>query len=306
MKLLDWLPSARRDRGWDDVPGDPTVRRMDELATRALSPDEETLARMRANATAAFRDAAASREAARIRPIVRPAAPRRLRFAAAGMAVALLAISSVGVAAAESGPGQPFYRTRLAVEALFLPPAGTDARLDADLDRAQARLADATAAASRGDSNAEADAVGAYVEVVVSIQMPGDAAAVERLREWLGRQLAELQRLRGSAQGGVGQEVGRAIDSLDSLLRRAGGPPGSNPTGSPSAGTNPSAKPSNTGQGGQGGQGGQASPSAGGAVSPKPAGSGAAGSPQPAGSGQGGPTGTSKAGGTGQEGPGGH
>ncbi len=318
MKLRGRL-LAGRDRGWDDTPNDPAVRAMDDLAAGPLSPDDETLGRMKSAALTAFREANAYRVAemaVSTRP--RRAAPRRIRFAAAGMAVALMTVSGVGFAAAESGPAEPFYRPRLAIEAWFLPPAGSDARLDADLDRAQARLAEATAAASRSDWNAEADAVGAYTDVVASISIPGDAAATERLRERLGQQLQNLEQLRTGSQGGAGQRLGQAVDSVDSLLRRAGNQPSATPGGQSGqsgqggqggqGGQQASPAPGQPtgGQGGQSGQGGQPSSSAGAAASPKPAGSGAAGSPQPGGSGQGGPAGSSEAGGTGQGGPGGH
>jgi hypothetical protein len=319
MKLPGW-PVRRRDRGWDDDAGDPAVRAMSGLAEGPLSPDADALARMKSAAMAAFREAnaASAADAASLAPSarvvsteVRRSAPRRFRLAAAGLAVALLTVSGAGFAAAESGPGQPFYRTRLAVESLFLPPAGSDARLDADLDRAQARLDEALAAASQDDWNAEADAMSAYVDVVASISVPGDAAAVERLRLRLDQQLLDLQKMRG-AQGGAGQEVGKAIDSVDSVLRRAGGSPSPGPMGSPGGGqANPTPEPSSGGQGGQGGQDGQsggggqgtAPSSSGGPMgSTGPMGSGQGGAPSP---GQGGGPGQGDAGGMGQGGPGG-
>jgi hypothetical protein len=314
VKLPGW-PMTNRDRGWGDDAGDPAVRRMGELAEGPLSPDADALARMRSAAMAAFREASVAEKvgAATVVPVARAAAPRvrraaplRFRFAAAGLAVALLTVAGAGFAAAESGPGQPFYRTRLAVESLFLPPAGSDARLDADLDRAQARLDEALAAASRHDWNAEADAMGAYVNVVASMSVPGDAAAAERLRLRLDQQLASLERLDAGAQGGALQEVGRAIDSVDSVMRRAGGSPGPNPTGSPNGQqANPTPAPSSGGQGGQasgGSQGAAPSPGGGPTGSTGPMGSGQGGAPS---SGQGGGPGPDGAGGTGQGGPGG-
>jgi hypothetical protein len=316
VKLPGW-PMRGRDRGWNDDAGDPAVRSVGELAEGPLSPDADALARMRATSIAAFREAAGTAGAAKKAgaPAVVPAArsvaadgrhgaPLRFRFAAAGLAVALLTVSGVGFAAAESGPGQPFYRARLTVESLFLPPAGSDARLDADLDRAQARLDEALAAASRSDWNAEADAMGAYVDVVASISVPGEAAAAERMQQRLGQQLASLQQMHVTAQGGARQEIGRAIDSVDSVMRRAGGSPSPGPMGSPNGQqATQTPAPSSGNQGGQGGQGG---PSGGGSqgAMPSPS-SGPMGSTGPMGSGQGGASSSGQGGGPGQGGAGG-
>jgi hypothetical protein len=200
-------------------------------------------------------------------------------------------IAAGGVAAAESGPGEPFYRVRLDAEALFLPPPGSDARLTADLDRAQARLAEAQQAASSGNWNAEADALGAYSEVVGSMALSGTPTNLEAAETRLRSQLENLVRLQSGAGGDAPAGVSRAIDEVDALLGRAPATPGQSaaPTHgvAPSADHGPSDDPGSSGTAGSGasttaGPSGEVGPKA----SPSPAGPGGssdsgAGGPSP-------------------------
>jgi hypothetical protein len=293
MKLPKLLGGRGHGSDWDDPQGEPSVELMRHLSDDALSPSAETMRRMQAGAMAAFRQAQVERREAPSR--LRHTAPIRFRIAMAAGVVALLTVSGAGLAAAESGPGQPFYRTRLAIEAWFLPPAGSDARLAADLDRAQARLDDARTAAAGRDWNAEQDALGAYVQVVSSITLPRDQAARDQLRQRLTEQLATLASLDAGAQPGTDTQVRRATEDVEGLLESAGGP------SLPTPGGGPQASPSN----GQGGQGGQSGGNSGGngsggpnessgpnvRPSPSPASNGGPGGKDPGGSGQGGPGG---------------
>jgi hypothetical protein len=205
---------------------------LERVAAGPLSPDDEALARMKNRLLAAYAQPMASRVETG-RPS-RSGYRRRLFAATASIAVMLMAAG--GVAAAESGPGEPFYRVRLDVEALFLPAPGSDARLTADLDRAQARLAEAQRAASSGDWNAEADALGAYSDVVGSISLTGTQANREAAQARLRGQLEGLLQLRSGAGGNAPAGVTRAIDDVDELL---GGPP-ETPGPRPSPATQPS------------------------------------------------------------------
>jgi hypothetical protein len=204
---------------------------LERVTAGPLSPDDETLARMKSRLRAAYAQSMATRRA-----VARPSRSgygRRLFAATAAIAVMLLAAG--GVAAAESGPGEPFYRVRLDVEALFLPAPGSDARLAADLDRAQARLAEAQRAASSGNWNAEADALGAYSDVVGSMSLTGTQANREAARARLRGQLDGLLQLRSGAGGNGPGGVTRAIDDVDALLGGAAETPGPSATPEPSA-----------------------------------------------------------------------
>jgi hypothetical protein len=288
--------SARDGRDWAEGADDATtVALLEDYASSALSPDAGTVETMRSSLVSAFRQVQAEQAAATTkREVWSPR--RRVRVLAAAASLAVLMISGTGLAAAESGPGEPFYRTRLAIEAMFLPPAGSGARLQADLDRAQARLDDAQSAAAADNWNAEADAVGAYGEVVGSISQAQVAAAGEQTRLRLARQLATLRHLESGAGNGVGRQLGKAIDSIDTLL--AGSP------GQPDATVAPTDGGTGGGSSGNGATGSQApgvSPATGGGGGPGPS-----ASPQPSGQGQqggnGGPGSTSAPGGSGRSG----
>jgi hypothetical protein len=281
MKLPK-LPCGAREpdstEGWSNHGEDSTAEAM-HAAARQLSPDEVALDRMFQASRQAFREARLERS---IRETDRLRAPRRLKLAAA-LSVALLAVSATGVlAAAESDPGEPFYRTRLAVEAFFLPGAGTPDRLTADLDRAQARLNEALQASTTGNDNAEADALGAYADVVGSMSVPNDEALRLQMRQRLDQQLAQLQAL--GAGGSSFAELERAMNRVGQLIQGSGGQPtptpaptgqgpdatpshgpgspGGGPQPSPSGqGPNPSGGPGDMGDDGQGsGSGGPAGP----------------------------------------------
>ena len=118
--------------------------------------------------------------------------PRRGLFAGwsarrigVSLSAAVLAGLMVGTSAfAASRAGGPLYETRLALEALALP-ADPDARVDAQLEQAQARLAEAVEAAGRGDDAATAAALDAYdrtIDQLASIEGAPAARALEAIR----------------------------------------------------------------------------------------------------------------------------
>ncbi len=238
--------------GWSDDRGDQRVAGLlDRFAEDALSPDGAAMHRMHAAARAAFLESAAAGGDGRQAPaglIDAPADRRpfgwtRHRVAAAICAVAILTLSTVGLTAAESGPGQPFYRLRLGLEAVNLPPAGSDSRVDADLARADARLTDIAAAAARSDWSAAADAASAYRDVVASMVLPADSAGRQSSIARLDAELARLEQLRSASRPPETAEIDLAIRTVAALI----GVPV--PTALPSGGETP-AGPSATGSDG--------------------------------------------------------
>ena len=173
------LPSSGRDHH-DDASLPPALG-VD--LDRGLAADPEALARVRAQVTAEFRrsSAAGSTRRAAGRASVSP--PRGWRaalrpLAPFGLAGALV-LGSVGLVAANSGPGDPFYGLRLAAEELSLLGPATH------LDRLQQRLDEA----SRESDNASAV-----------------SAALKAYRE-------ELQRALDEATDDAGRQAVRALET---------------------------------------------------------------------------------------------
>ena len=213
--------SPRRPDRWVDDPADAAfVESLAAYADGTVPADDPALARSRETLRAAFLQA--RQPATRVEAGRRSSghfAPRRIGFAAT--LVALMVFSSVAGVLAESGAGQPFYRLRLDLEALTLPAAGTPERLAADLDRAQARLDEATRAAAGSDWAAEAAAADAYADVIASIAgEPG--ANGDPVRTKLTAQLQALERLRASGRGPANAALDGAIGRVRACL--AGSP----------------------------------------------------------------------------------
>ena len=211
---------------------------LQSAAETLFSPDEATLARMGSAVRAAF---VASITAGAARPgfelgvgtfndLDSPARSgramggrrtwtwNRRRGFAAICAVAVLTLSTVGFAAAESGPGQPFYRLRLGIETVNQPPAGSQSRLDADLARADARVDEIVAASAAGNWSAAADAASAYTEVIVGLTLPQDATTRTQAQTRLHAQLARLEQMRTGSQGSATAALDNAIAALCSAL----------------------------------------------------------------------------------------
>lgn len=180
------------------------------------------------------------------RPWAESRAPRRgpgrlWRWAlAATTAIAALAIGT-SFAAAESGPGQPFYHARLTLESLTLPAQGS-ARVQALLQQLDARLAEARSAGQRGDRAAVADAVEAYDQTLDSLSASLDAGSDQFVLDELGRHETVLQDLIGQvppqAQSGLQHALDQAQHAKDAIGHRPAtpgrGPAGPNkPTQSP-------------------------------------------------------------------------
>ena len=88
---------------------------------------------------------------------------RRLGVSLSG--ALLVGVVAGGSAFASTRAGGPLYETRLWVETITLPSAA-DARIEAELGRAQLRLAEAAEAAAAGDEHAVAAALTAYARIV--------------------------------------------------------------------------------------------------------------------------------------------
>ncbi len=91
---------------------------------------------------------------------------RRLGGALVAASLAGLMIGSSAFAASRAGG--PLYDTRLSLEALTLP-SDPSTRLDAELARAQSRIAEIAEAASRGDDGAVNAAVRAYASTLIDL-----------------------------------------------------------------------------------------------------------------------------------------
>jgi hypothetical protein len=246
MKLPTFqrLPNAHSDASGPGEADDRPVAELLDGYARSLSPDDEALSRMGAAVRAAFAESVTLRDAG---PESAPSRPgqgvvgwrrrpwSRRRAAAAICAVAILTLSTVGLATAESGPGQPFYRLRLGIEAVNLPPAGSQNRLVADLGRADSRLDDVASSAATSDWSAAADAASAYVEVMTGVALPADMTARGQTLKHLDDQLARLEQLRAGSHGAETAELDKAIAALCQLLGIPVPTPPASPTPSPTA-----------------------------------------------------------------------
>jgi hypothetical protein len=221
-------PDAAADlTTWDDGEDQTVVALLERYASESLSPDEATLSRMGGVVRAAFVESVTERETGfgyPAGPLIGPPGGRphlrwgRRRAAAAFCAVAILTLSTFGFAAAQSGPGQPFYRIRLGIETVNQPPAGSQDRLAADLVRADARLNEIAGSAGGSDWNAAADAASAYRETLTGVTLPTDATSRAQVLKHLNDQLARLEQLRARSKGPATAQLDDAIAALRNLL----------------------------------------------------------------------------------------
>jgi hypothetical protein len=193
----------------------------------SISPDEATMSRVGASVRAAFVESTTARRAGIAVGLDaqgeaggrgRAWSWSRRRAFAAICAVAIVTLSTVGLAAAESGPGQPFYRLRLGIESVNLPPAGSQDRLAVDLSRADARLDDIATQAAASNWNGAADAANAYADVIATIALPSDMSSKGGALDRLDGQLARLEQLRTTSNGPETVALDRAIAALSAIL----------------------------------------------------------------------------------------
>lgn len=91
------------------------------------------------------------------------------------IAAGLLLAMSLGTVAA-SAPGGPLYGTRVASEELFLPGSPDD-RTRAQVERLDARIAEASAASARGEAGPTVAALGACAAVATEAANGGPVDA---------------------------------------------------------------------------------------------------------------------------------
>jgi hypothetical protein len=159
------------------------------------------------------------------------------RAFALGMAATLTLGTSAAVLAAP--PGSPFYNTRVAIEIALLP-SQADARLAAHEEHLAQRLADAQAAAARGDFASLGAALAAYrAEVDIALVDVGDdAALLAHLEEALARHMAVLTALEASVpdEAAIGQALAssqKAVEKIKAKGNHPAGPPTDTPGGPP-------------------------------------------------------------------------
>jgi len=197
------------------------ARELERQLKFALEPDQARLQRVRATVLASYRATMAGAPRQSPRFFLR-------RWVVAG-AIAATLVGGAGLAAAESGPGQPLYEVRLAIGSWLLPSEGAarDRGLAAELDD---RLAEVRAASRRGDSGALGAALAAYRRTLAELTSHGISdptvlLALERHRDVLQRLVDDAP---PAAQGGLQQ-------ALQDAEKAAAGTPNAAPSVEPKA-----------------------------------------------------------------------
>jgi hypothetical protein len=229
---------------------DELTRRLEAYAEARLSPDLSATIRMRARAmAAAHRHAAlAQLDADRAAAVAAEASvvsfERTRRSTWRRPLTALLAAGltlGVGVSSvAAAQPGGPLYGARVWAESLTLP-AEADARAQAEVQRLNARLAEAAAAAAAGDTNAANAALDAFAGIVneATEGAGNDVSAAATLETGVRSNLDVLTVLVDRVPTEAAKAaIQRAIDRSDSALDEMHGnapttPPGLDPERTP-------------------------------------------------------------------------
>jgi hypothetical protein len=249
----------------DLIAGDVRLRRrLEAYADARLTPDAATAARIRARVLAvAHRRAELARADAAL-TVVRTApqreidTPRHRRGTRRRAATALLAAAlAVGLAAGTTlaaRPGGALYEARLWVETVTLPRDPSERAL-AELQRLDARLAEAAEAIRAGDTSAAVSALAAYEQIVdeatAAAVGSGDEVASAVLRTGVGHNVEVLQALVTSVPdqaadaiaGAIVRAIARsdgAIHAIEDGQNGSNGRPGGQPAGQPGG---PDAKP---------------------------------------------------------------
>jgi len=233
---------------------DVVERQLALFARVALEPDPAGMARIRAALLREAQVAPAQRaRAARTDPVALPGierAARRLpfrgwttgRLAGALAAAALTGLVLGGSVFASSRAGGPLYDARVWLESVTLP-ADPGARLEAEIARAQTRLAEAAAADAAGDGPAVVAALGAYSRIVDQTLAEGGAAVdgAERAALAFRGHQSVLSALQATLQQGsaAADALANALDrSSRAIDRLGGGRAGApDPAASPDAGS---------------------------------------------------------------------
>jgi hypothetical protein len=258
------------DRGAVEV-----IRRLEAYADARLDPSVAATTRMRAAVMAAAHRQAAliaadGAGALALAPagVARDRAPGEGRWIGAwrrpiaAMLAGSLTLGILAGTALAARPGGPLYQARLWTEAANLPAAGL-ARAGAEVDRLQARIDEAVAAATAGDARGVVAAIDAYAVIVTEAATGthGDTAAGRLVEATISRHVviltALLQQVPVAARDAIEHALAASSSALDDIHVPA-----------PGAGDN-------NGDGGTGGNG--ATTGGGGANSGTGSGSGAKG-----------------------------
>jgi hypothetical protein len=212
----------------DNDPG--AIDRLEDLletyCESRLAPRGAILARIRANVMAEAAALDATNAAAnRLRLVEPPRAPARWafppRFARTAFALGFAAALTLGTTAAvlAAPPGSPFYNARVYLETAFLP-AEQDARLAGHEALLAERIAEAEAAAARGDAVGLAAALVAYQSEVdaATADAGDDAALLAHLEEMLAKHTATLTALAASLP--EQSSIEKAIDASSKAITR--------------------------------------------------------------------------------------
>jgi hypothetical protein len=205
---------------------DELAVRLEAYARARLSPDHETSARIRGRVMRDAHRRLARADATNLAPRPQPApgvatqvVPGRSILTAL-IAAGLVLVALAGAAAA-ARPGLPLYQARLAVEAALLPFDANE-RAAANLDRLEARLDEASAAAASGDGGAVAAAIQAYHELVNETVAAADGSDVRdaALEAALDHHVDVLTDLLGEVPEQARPAIERAIERSDQAADR--------------------------------------------------------------------------------------
>lgn len=219
---------------------------LEAYADARLTPTGPLLRRMRTAVMAQAVATAAARRRSRDTDAVPPSLWSHITVRVPGRAFALglAAMLTLGTTAAviAAPPGSPFYNARVAIEAALLPNQ-VDARLAAHEQHLDARIAEAQAAADRGDGAAIMAALDAYrAEVDAALAEIGDdPGRLAQLEAVLGKHVAVLTALEALVPENASiehalQASQKAVEKLKEKAAHPGGKPSDHPkaTGEPS------------------------------------------------------------------------
>lgn len=206
---------------------DQVVDLLEAYADARLSPRGAVLSRMRRHVMADLDARTALLEAERAARMAETSPkqtwlslhfPRRV--AAVGMAGAMLFATSAAVLAAP--PGSPFYNAKVTLEQIFLPKE-TDDRVASIEHHLDDRLAEAEAAAARGDAVALEAALAAYrAEVDSAIAEPGwSAEQLAHFEAQLAKHVAKLEVLAARLpEQAAANAIEHAIDASQKAAKK--------------------------------------------------------------------------------------
>jgi len=283
------------DRGAVEV-----IRRLEAYADARLDPSVAATTRMRAAVMAAAHRQAAliaadgagalAHAPAGFTPDRAPGAGRWIgawRRPVAAMLAGTLTLAILAGTALATRPGGPLYQARLWTEAANLPATGL-ARAGAEVDRLQARIDEAEAAATAGDARGFVAAIDAYAVIVTEAATgtDGDVAAGQLVEATISRHVviltALLQQVPKAAQDAIEHALAASSSALDDIDVPAPGAAGNHGDGATGGnGATNGGGGANSGKGsGSGATGGDGGGSGGGAGDPGAAGGAAGGGGQ--------------------------